>query len=110
MNRQPTDPALQKDYPHKPPAWIAFVLDTPIYIIMAGNFWVFVFFILSGFVLPLSWFRTRKPESITGAVFRRYIRLMIPYFITISFYYFVAKMDLTWRKKSLAAVKKKSFL
>ena len=77
---------------------------------MAGNFWVFVFFILSGFVLPLSWFRTRKPESITGAVFRRYIRLMIPYFITISFYYFVANMDLTWRKKSLAAVKKKSYL
>ena len=74
---------------------------------MAGNFWVFVFFILSGFVLPLSWFRTRKPESITGAV---YIRLMIPYFITISFYYFVAKMDLTSRKKSLAAVKKKSYL
>ena len=77
---------------------------------MAGNFWVFVFFILSGFVLPLSWFRSRKPDSITGAVFRRYIRLMIPFLITISFYYFVAKMGLTSRKKSLAPIKKKTYL
>ena len=68
-----------------------------------------VFFILSGFVLPLSWFKNRRPSSIFGAAFRRYFRLMIPMFFVLSFYYFVAKMDFPTNPKTFEKTKKKQF-
>lgn len=58
-----------------------------------GYFWVVVFFILSGFVLTLRFFKIRKHTCITGGTFRRYLRLMIPVWVTLSLYYFVLKMQ-----------------
>lgn len=75
----------------------------------AGNAFVTVFFILSGFVLPISWFKARKTSSITGATFRRYMRLMLPMFVMISIYYFVAKMDIPRDPQTFKDIKHKQF-
>ena len=73
-----------------------------------GHFWVVVFFILSGFVLPLRWFRTQKASCIWGGTFRRYFRLMIPLWVSISIYYFIAKMGFT-QPQYLHTIKGKGF-
>ena len=76
---------------------------------MYGYFWVVVFFILSGFVLPLRFFQTFKESCIYGGTFRRYLRLMLPVLVTLSLYYFVVKMGWTHKKKFIQ-VKRKNFL
>lgn len=66
---------------------------TPIRVLYMGSLWVKVFFIISGFVLPLRYFKTGKASCVTGGTFRRYFRLMIPMLIIISIYYFFMRMD-----------------
>lgn len=68
-----------------------------------------VFFVLSGFVLPISWFKGRKTNSISGAAFRRYFRLMLPMFVILSIYYFVAKFDFPRKMSTFAKIKHKQF-
>ena len=80
------DPQREKSLPQ----WTK---STPVIIFIHGYFWVVVFFILSGFVLTLRFFKIRKHTCITGETFRRYLRLMIPLWVTISLYYFVLKME-----------------
>ena len=75
---------------HSLPQWTK---STPVSIFYHGYFWVVVFFILSGFVLTLRFFKIRKHTCITGGTFRRYLRLMIPVWVTLSLYYFVLKME-----------------
>lgn len=60
-------------------------------------------------MLPISWFKGRKTNSIYGAAFRRYFRLMLPMFIILSIYYFVAKMDFPVDQGSFGKVKHKQF-
>ena len=69
--------------------------DTPFTLFYSGYFWVWVFFILSGFVLPLNFFRQGKISSVTGGTFRRYFRLMIPLLIVHSIYYIPYTMGYT---------------
>ena len=64
---------------------------TPLNIFLNGQLWVTVFFVLSGFVLPLRWFRTKEPQCIWGSMLRRYFRLMLPLSVCLSCYYLVAK-------------------
>lgn len=37
-----------------------------------------MFFVLSGFVLTLSFFRRSNPDSLIKGMFKRYVRLLIP--------------------------------
>jgi len=46
-----------------------------------GSLSVRVFFVLSGFVLSLSFFRTQSPKVLPSAALRRYFRLVVPVFI-----------------------------
>ena len=94
---------------HEPPTWLMVVNNTPLHIITNGPFWVTIFFILSGFVLTLRWFKTRKQQSIYGAVFRRYFRLMLPLLAIIMIYYLVAKLDATKDPGTLKKVKLKYY-
>jgi peptidoglycan/LPS O-acetylase OafA/YrhL len=43
-----------------------------------GEFWVSVFFVLSGFVLTISFFKRRDPSNLVKGMFKRYARLIIP--------------------------------
>jgi peptidoglycan/LPS O-acetylase OafA/YrhL len=77
-------------------------------LLLNGPFWVILFFIISGFVLPLSWFKSRRHSSIWGGVFRRYLRLMLPVLGILPLYYIVAQMDITTHDKTLKKVKVKN--
>jgi peptidoglycan/LPS O-acetylase OafA/YrhL len=73
-----------------PPDWMR---DTPVRVFYAGQLWVSIFFILSGFVLPLNFFRTGRQSAILGGTFRRYLRLMIPVLVIITLVYFFQRLD-----------------
>jgi len=73
-----------------PAEWVR---TTPIRIAYAGHLWVYIFFILSGFVLPMNYFKTGRLVAITGGTFRRYLRLMLPVFITYMLIYFFMRLD-----------------
>ena len=49
-----------------------------------------MFFVLSGFVLPISYLKSERNESIMGSVFRRYVRLVWPVLAVNSLMYFAA--------------------
>lgn len=83
--------------------------NSPLGIIMSGYAAVSVFFVLSGFVLPLGWFGGRSYTSIYGGIFRRYMRLMLPMLLCLSFYYITAKLDWTTKSSTFSKVKPKSF-
>lgn len=55
-----------------------FFTNTPLFLPFAGTFSVAVFFVLSGFVLSLSFFRRRDYSVLVTAAARRYFRLMFP--------------------------------
>jgi len=80
---------MEQDQRHFPD-WVH---QTPLMLFIHGSFWVVVFFILSGFVLPLNFFKTGRETCITVGTFRRYLRLMLPNLMIISLYYLFAKMD-----------------
>ena len=67
-----------------------------------------MFFILSGFVLPLNFFKTRKETCVTGGSFRRYLRLMLPVLMIISLYYLFMKVD-AMGPDTFLRLKKKTF-
>lgn len=54
-----------------------------------------VFFVLSGFVLPLKFFKDKRPQSIQGGMLRRYPRLMLPCLVVISLIYTIIKLGIT---------------
>ena len=73
-----------------PPDWVR---DPQVTILYAGYFWGVVFMLLQGFVMPLNFFKTGKTQCITGSSCRRYFRLMIPVFFTLSTTWFFLRMD-----------------
>ncbi|WP_159461968.1 acyltransferase family protein [Salirhabdus sp. Marseille-P4669] len=54
------------------------ISKTPLNLFYNGNFAVFSFFVLSGYVLSIKFFRDRKLETIQASASKRYIRLAIP--------------------------------
>jgi peptidoglycan/LPS O-acetylase OafA/YrhL len=80
-----------------------------------GYFWVVVFFILSGFVLTLRFFKIKKHTCITGGTFRRYLRLMIPLWVILSLYYLALRLEVISKEdlkegNDLHKIKDKTFL
>jgi peptidoglycan/LPS O-acetylase OafA/YrhL len=56
---------------------------SPLAILFAGDLAVFVFFVLSGFVISVGYFRAEGIEGVKKSFLRRYVRLMPPAFVTI---------------------------
>jgi peptidoglycan/LPS O-acetylase OafA/YrhL len=76
---------------------------------------VVVFFILSGFVLTLRFFKIRKSTCVTGGTFRRYLRLMLPVWFILSLYYMALRFQIPdgadfGSKNDFGRIKNKSFL
>lgn len=89
----------------QPPLWTVL---PPVGALHNGKLWVTIFFILSGFVLPLNFFKTGRDSCITGGVIRRYFRLMLPVLMILSIYYFFARLDL-FGKSTYNLLKNKTF-
>jgi peptidoglycan/LPS O-acetylase OafA/YrhL len=54
------------------------LLTTPLGLLIAGNFSVCIFFILSGYVLSAGFFRTGDSRTLASLAYRRYFRLLPP--------------------------------
>ncbi len=68
------------------------VATTPLQLPIAGNFAVCIFFVLSGFVLSIKFFKTRESSVLTSSAARRFFRLFIPAFGSVLLAYAVVKL------------------
>jgi peptidoglycan/LPS O-acetylase OafA/YrhL len=59
-------------------AFDKFIPTTPLFLPWAGKFSVYIFFVLSGFVLSLGFFHKKTIDTIISSAARRYFRLAIP--------------------------------
>jgi peptidoglycan/LPS O-acetylase OafA/YrhL len=94
------------EYGIPPPTFFAY---PPFALFYNGYLWVKVFFILSGFVLPLNFFKTGRYSCLTGGVMRRYFRLMLPVLMILSIYLFFARFDF-FGESTFNKIKNKTFL
>jgi peptidoglycan/LPS O-acetylase OafA/YrhL len=84
------------------PILIRILLASPVSLLINGEFAVRIFFVLSGFVLSLSYFRKNQPRVLTAAASRRYLRLMLPAFASVIFGWILLKSGLLWNRDAAA--------
>lgn len=70
------------------------VYQTPLYLLVAGDFAVCLFFVLSGVVLSAKYFRTHDREVVIATAAKRYIRLGLPVFGSIMIGYGLMRLGL----------------
>ncbi len=63
-----------------------------------GNYWVCVFFVLSGFVLSQKYFNTQSLEDLVSGAQRRFLRLYIPVAFTITLSFILICAHLLYNK------------
>jgi len=68
---------------------------SPISIVFSGGFAVLVFFVLSGFVLTIGFFQTKRVDIIKSLASRRYLRLMLPALASIIICFTAMKLGLS---------------
>jgi peptidoglycan/LPS O-acetylase OafA/YrhL len=78
------------------------LLATPLSLVINGGFAVRIFFVLSGFVLSLSYFRRKKVQVVTQAASRRYPRLMLPALGSVMFAWGLLKLGWYWNIEAAA--------
>ncbi|NOJ73719.1 acyltransferase family protein [Paenibacillus alvei] len=69
---------------------------SPLNVLYNGSFSVYIFFVLSGFVLSYKYFKTNDSSIITASAIKRYPRLMIPVFFSVLCFYLLYKIELPW--------------
>ena len=72
------------------------IATTPLQLPTSGDFAVSIFFVLSGFVLSLSFFKYRDVKVLTSAAARRYFRLAIPALASILLSYILLRFGLMY--------------
>lgn len=85
-----------------------FLRSTPLAIFDKGSIWVRAFFILSGFVGPMSFIKSKNSSSLLGSAIRRYPRLMLPVMVTLSIYYTIVRCEWS-NNKDFDRIKGKDF-
>ena len=66
------------------PSWVEWVTYSPLHIAWAGREAVFIFFVLSGFVLTLPFLKERRPSWLSYYP-RRLLRLYLPVWVAVIF-------------------------
>ncbi len=77
-----------------------YIYRSPIDIFFAGDFAVFIFFMLSGFVISVKFFGECNAEALKKAFFRRYVRLMPPALATVMLSYFLLKTGFMFNQQA----------
>jgi len=77
------------------PGWLRALIRSPLSKVLDGSIAVTIFFVLSGFVLSLTFFQKRSTRALGSAALRRYPRLMFPV---------AASILLTWALMSMGAI------
>ncbi|MFB0844668.1 acyltransferase family protein [Paenibacillus oleatilyticus] len=94
-------PALTRGNPsmvHNPIELL--IQSSPLNILYAGKFAVYVFFVLSGFVLSSHYFNNRDNNKLISSIIKRYFRLEIPIFFTILLSYILMKLGLYFNQQT----------
>lgn len=76
------------------------ITATPLHLAFGGNFAVYIFFVLSGFVLSYKFFTTKDLKVITSSAVRRYLRLMVPAFGSVLLAYVVLRFGLMFNQQT----------
>lgn len=71
---------------------------TPVNIFYNGHFAVYLFFVLSGFVLSYKFFKFKDFKILTSSASRRYLRLLPPVLFSILISYFLLKLSFFFNK------------
>jgi peptidoglycan/LPS O-acetylase OafA/YrhL len=100
-------PYLSNDFrpiPGIQPAYrIERVLEYPPFSLAFGaDAAVSIFFVLSGYVLTTKYFRNYDTISLQGAAAKRYVRLVLPCFVSVMFSWIIWRVGLTFSKDALA--------
>lgn len=74
----------------------------PILGLFSGTFAVAIFFVLSGFVLSIAYFKGRKPETVKRMAIKRYPRLMIPALASTLLCFVLIKLGLSHTQAATA--------
>jgi peptidoglycan/LPS O-acetylase OafA/YrhL len=78
------------------PIALRVLLASPLSLLTKGYFAVRIFFVLSGFVLSLSYFHKKTIDTVSGAAARRYPRLMFPALASVMFAWVLLKFGWYW--------------
>ncbi len=78
------------------------IYATPLQLLVAGNFAVCIFFILSGFVLSYAFFQTGAVAQVQGAALKRYFRLMPPILMSVLLSWAILTLGLHWNHEAAA--------
>lgn len=79
-----------------------YLYRSPLNIFFAGDFAVYIFFVLSGFVLTYRYFAGADPAELNRSFFRRFIRLMPPAAVSIFVSYIILKSGLMFNNEAEA--------
>ena len=74
-------------------------------VITNGNFAVYIFFVLSGFVLSRKYFYTAEISILISSAGKRYVRLFIPVFFTITVVFILIKCNLFFNQQVVLITK-----
>ena len=97
-------PALYIAGPPQPGAHSSLIhmaARTPLRVLWESQWAVSTFFVLSGFVLTLSYFRSGRQETMASAGVRRYFRLMIPAAASILFAFVLMKCGCMYNRTAV---------
>ena len=83
------------------PGWAQALTEGPTRVMIDGQHAVVGFFLLSGFVLSLGYFRRPTTEVLSSAAARRYLRLMLPASVSVILGYYAMKWG--WMHNQRAA-------
>ena len=88
---------------HIPLPFEQHIYGTPLALVYAGTLAVAIFFVLSGFVLSIGYFQTKKKSIIKKFILSRYLRLMLPALASVLIAYVIIASGLSGVIASAAA-------
>lgn len=83
---------------------------SPLFVFMYGTFSVMIFFVLSGFVLSIGFFQTKKLEIVRKLAAKRYLRLMLPALVSVLLAYVMLKLGLGGSREAAIAATNSAWL
>jgi peptidoglycan/LPS O-acetylase OafA/YrhL len=91
----------------KLPILLRVLLASPLSLLTNGRFAVRIFFVLSGFVLSLSYFHKKTGGAVSGPAARRYPRLMLPALASVMFGWILLKLGWYWNIDAAALMQQR---
>lgn len=93
---------LKGVYPEVESTWWLFFIH--------GEFYVFIFFVLSGEALSTAFFRTMDPGKLDALLIKRYFRLTVPILFSTLIVYFIIHLGFDYHQAAATTLKSEGWL